>query len=76
MDRKLALLLIGLAAPAVFAQDQPPPMFTSNSVAKSTKAINYRHRSGATMINFSGTAVMPKASGTAKVESKQGAISI
>jgi outer membrane protein OmpA-like peptidoglycan-associated protein len=75
MDRKLVLLLIGLAAPAVFAQDQPP-MFTSNSVAKSTKAINYRHRSGATMIDFVGTAVMPQAKGTAKVESKQGAISI
>lgn len=56
--------------------DEQTPMFTANSVAKSTKAINYRHRSGATDINFAGTAVMPRAAGSARVESRQGAISI
>ena len=40
------------------------------------KAVNYRHRGGATKINFAGTALMPKARGEAKVESKKGYIEI
>ena len=40
-------------------QDQPPsPVIKVNVVSKSTKAINYRHRSGSTTINFAGTALM------------------
>jgi outer membrane protein OmpA-like peptidoglycan-associated protein len=58
-------------------QDQmPTPVFRVNVVAHSTKAVNYRHRSGSTEINFAGTASMPKAKGLAKVDSRQGAISI
>jgi outer membrane protein OmpA-like peptidoglycan-associated protein len=57
-------------------QDTQPPVFRVNVVAHSTKAINYRHRSGSTEINFVGTAAMPKATGHAKVDSRQGAISI
>jgi len=58
-------------------QDQPPsPVFKVNVVSKSTKAINYRHRSGSTTINFVGTALMPKAQGQAKVDSRPGAINI
>jgi hypothetical protein len=45
-------------------------------VARTTKAINYHHRSGATHIDFRGTALMPDARGEAKVESKQGVIKI
>jgi outer membrane protein OmpA-like peptidoglycan-associated protein len=40
------------------------------------KAINYQHRNGATMIGFSGTALLPNAHGEAKVESKKGYIEI
>jgi outer membrane protein OmpA-like peptidoglycan-associated protein len=43
-------------------------------VAHTTKAINYRHRSGSTKIGFQGTALMPAAQGEAKVESRQGVI--
>ena len=58
-------------------QDQPPsPVFKVNVVSKSTKAINYRHRSGSTTINFVGTALMPHAQGQARVDSRPGAISI
>jgi outer membrane protein OmpA-like peptidoglycan-associated protein len=57
--------------------DMPPAaVFKVNVVARSTKAINYRHRSGSTDIDFIGTAIMPKANGHAKVDSRQGAISI
>src|ERR1700730_12072672 len=45
-------------------------------VARTTKAINYNHRSGATNIGFRGTALMPQARGEAKVESKRGVIKI
>jgi outer membrane protein OmpA-like peptidoglycan-associated protein len=45
-------------------------------VARTTKAINYNHRSGSTTIGFRGTALMPGARGEAKVESKQGVIKI
>ena len=52
------------------------PIYRVNVVARTTKAINYRHRSGATKIDFQGTALMPRAHGDAKVESKQGYLSV
>src|SRR5712672_1696112 len=50
----------------------PMPIYRVNVVARTMKAINYRHRSGATKIDFRGTALLPRAHGEAKVESKQG----
>ena len=38
--------------------------------------MKYEHRSGSTKIDFQGTALMPEASGEAKVESKRGAMEI
>src|ERR1700680_141665 len=52
------------------------PIYRITVVARTTKAINYNHRSGATKIGFRGTALMPQAIGEAKVESKQGVIKI
>lgn len=52
------------------------PLYRVTVVARSTKAINYRHRSGATKIDFRGTTLMPEAKGDAKVASKQGYLSI
>ncbi len=52
------------------------PIYRVNVVARTTKAINYRHRSGATKIDFQGTALMPRASGDAKVESHQGYLEV
>lgn len=52
------------------------PIYRVTVVSKTTKAINYRHRSGSTTIDFKGTTLMPKARGEAKVESKQGYIEI
>jgi outer membrane protein OmpA-like peptidoglycan-associated protein len=49
---------------------------TINVVERKTTAINYRHRSGATKVDFRGTPLMPAARGEAKVESKQGYIEI
>ncbi len=52
------------------------PIYRVTVVARTTKAINYNHRSGSTHIGFRGTALMPQANGEAKVESKQGVIKI
>ncbi len=54
----------------------PAPLYRITVVARTTKAINYNHRSGSTRIGFQGTALMPAAAGEAKVESKQGVIKI
>jgi outer membrane protein OmpA-like peptidoglycan-associated protein len=52
------------------------PIYRITVVARTTKAINYHHRSGSTTIGFRGTALLPEARGEAKVESKQGVIKI
>ncbi len=52
------------------------PIYRVNVVARTTKAINYRNRGGATKIDFEGTPLLPKSHGQAKVESKQGYIEI
>ena len=76
------LMMIGASAYAQ-TQTQVPadsgsarPAFRVNTVNRTTQAVSYRHRSGATKINFQGTDLMPAAAGQAKVESKRGALEI
>jgi outer membrane protein OmpA-like peptidoglycan-associated protein len=52
------------------------PIYRVTVTERTTKAINYQHRSGATKIDFRGTELLPEARGEAKVESKQGYIEI
>src|ERR1700683_3365191 len=52
------------------------PIFRVTVVERTTKAINYRHRSGSTPVDFRGTSLMPDARGEAIVNSKQGRIEI
>ena len=52
------------------------PIFRVSVTDRTAKAINYKHRSGATKINFRGTDLLPGSRGEAKVESKQGYIEI
>jgi outer membrane protein OmpA-like peptidoglycan-associated protein len=47
-----------------------------NVVSRSVQAVNYKHRSGASKVDFAGTDLMPGANGQAKVESKKGYIEI
>jgi outer membrane protein OmpA-like peptidoglycan-associated protein len=84
-----AVLLLALGTNA-FAQGPPNPtqqqvvitpetgvpVFRVTVVSRSTKAVNYRHRGGATKVDFRGTPLLPEARGEAKVESKQGYIEI
>jgi len=54
----------------------PTSTYRITVVSRTTRAVSYRHRSGATKINFQGTDLMPAAAGEAKVESKRGALEI
>jgi outer membrane protein OmpA-like peptidoglycan-associated protein len=54
----------------------PMPIFRVSVTSRSVQAVNYRHRSGASKLDFAGTSLMPSANGQAKVESKKGYIEI
>src|SRR5438270_6744552 len=54
----------------------PTPVYRVNVVSRSTKAVNYRHHSGKTDLDFIGTNLMPQARGLAKVESRTGRMEI
>jgi outer membrane protein OmpA-like peptidoglycan-associated protein len=55
---------------------QPMPIFRVTVVSRTTKAINYHHRTGSTRVDFRGTELMPAARGEAKVESQMGSTKI
>ena len=52
------------------------PLYRVTVVQRDLDAVNYFHRSGSTRIAFKGTALLPGASGQAKVQSDKGRISI
>jgi outer membrane protein OmpA-like peptidoglycan-associated protein len=52
------------------------PTYRVTVISRSVQAVNYKHRSGASKIDFAGTDLMPAANGQAKVESKKGYIEI
>jgi outer membrane protein OmpA-like peptidoglycan-associated protein len=52
------------------------PVFRVNVYARTTKAVNYRHRGGATTVDFRGTELMPEVAGHAKVDGKAGRLAI
>ncbi|PYX56170.1 MAG: flagellar motor protein MotB [Acidobacteria bacterium] len=54
----------------------PTPTFRVNVISRSVQAVNYRHRSGATKLDFAGINLMTLANGQAQVNSKRGAIEI
>jgi len=86
--KRLALLAIGSALSlSAFAQVNPqatavlvPVGHTSTYrvivINRSIEAVNYRHRSGATKVDFAGTLLQPSASGNAKVRSKRGTLEV
>ncbi|MEO6120469.1 MAG: OmpA family protein [Terriglobales bacterium] len=86
MKTKFLLALSLSLSMSAFAQTNPSgikvepmaqtPTFRVNVVSRNVQAVNYKHRGGATKVDFKGTDLMSKASGEAKVESKQGYIEI
>ena len=69
---------IGLFAQTAVNPQQPNrvPIYRVTVVGRTTKAINYRHRSGDTKVDFRGTSLLPNALGDADVQSKQGTIKV
>jgi outer membrane protein OmpA-like peptidoglycan-associated protein len=54
----------------------PTPTYRVTVVSRTAQAVNYRHRSGATKIDFQGTDLMRSARGEASVNSKRGRMTI
>jgi outer membrane protein OmpA-like peptidoglycan-associated protein len=54
----------------------PQPIYRVTVVSRTLPAVNYEHRGGPTMIDFQGTVLLPKAKGSAVVESKRGRVVI
>ncbi len=52
------------------------PLYHVNVIGRTAKAVSFQHRSGNTKLDFKGTELAPKATGTATVNSKQGRIQI
>jgi outer membrane protein OmpA-like peptidoglycan-associated protein len=82
------LLAVGITLSlSAFAQTNSPtpiaiepmahtPTFRVTVVSRSVRAVNYKHRSGSTKLDFAGTDLMLTANGEAKVNSKRGSIEI
>jgi len=58
------------------ASGGPMPIFHVTVVSRTTKAVNYHHRTGTTHIDFRGTELMPLARGEARVQSQMGSTKI
>lgn len=54
----------------------PMPTFRVTVTSRSVQAVNYKHRSGSSKLDFAGTALMPSANGVAEVNSRRGSIEI
>jgi len=75
----LSLAALAQAAPQTersVASTSPMYTFRVTVTSRSVQAVNYKHRSGATKLDFAGTDLMPSARGEAKINSKRGAIEI
>jgi outer membrane protein OmpA-like peptidoglycan-associated protein len=82
---KFSLALAITLSASVYGQAQrqspaqsgdPTPTYRFSVVSRTAKAVNYRHRSGATKIDFQGTDLMPSARGVASVNSKRGRLEV
>jgi outer membrane protein OmpA-like peptidoglycan-associated protein len=57
-------------------QNDQMPIFRVQVYARTTRAVNYRHRGGSTTVDFRGTELMPQIEGHAKVDGKAGRLAI
>jgi outer membrane protein OmpA-like peptidoglycan-associated protein len=52
------------------------PVFRVTVSERTTKAVNYRNRGGSTMVDFRGTDLLPNIDGHAKIDSKNGRMTV
>jgi len=69
-------MVLGIAYAQPPAPADPQPIYRVTVVSRSLEAVNYEHRGGPSPIDFQGTVLLPRAKGTAIVESHRGAVSI
>ena len=86
--KRIVLFAIGSALSlSAFAQANPQTTTVIETVgptstyrvvviSRTVQAVNYQHRSGASDVDFAGTALMPSADGKAKVRSKRGTLEV
>jgi len=73
----LSASMYGQAQQQAPAQASDPiPTYRVSVVSRTAQAVNYRHRSGGTKIDFQGTDLMPSARGEASVNSKRGRLEV
>ena len=75
----LSLSALAQSNPQTTAGVEPmaqTPTFHVVVTSRTTPAVNYKHHSGSTKVNFAGTDLMPTANGEAEVNSKRGALEI
>jgi len=73
----LSASMYGQAQQRAPAQASDPiPTYRVSVVSRTAQAVNYRHRSGGTKIDFQGTDLMPSARGEASVNSKRGRLEV
>jgi len=65
-----------LQATVVVETGGPTSAYRVVVISRTVQAINYRHRSGATDVDFAGTTLLPSAGGKAKVRSKRGTMEV
>ncbi|MGD0730261.1 MAG: OmpA family protein [Terracidiphilus sp.] len=70
------LALAGQQVTTTVEVTSPVSTYRVVEISRTVQAINYRHRSGATDVDFSGTALLPSADGRAKVRSKRGTLEV
>jgi outer membrane protein OmpA-like peptidoglycan-associated protein len=72
----LSIPTLAQAQIAASTESSQTSAYRGSVVSRTTRAVKYEHRSGATKINFRGTDLMSAATGEAKIESKRGAMEI
>jgi outer membrane protein OmpA-like peptidoglycan-associated protein len=81
---KISLALAMTLSASMYGQAQqqpaqagdPIPTYRVSVVSRTAQAVNYRHRSGGTKIDFQGTDLMRNARGVATVNSKRGRLEV
>jgi outer membrane protein OmpA-like peptidoglycan-associated protein len=84
MNARCLLLVVVLTSCSLAQEAAAPTNPTNNNiptfhvtvVSRTVNAVNYRHHSGATGLEFRGTTLMPEAQGKAKVESRTGRMEV
>lgn len=75
LESAVLLTVFGMPVWGQPSQD-PQPIYRVTVVSRTLPAVNYEHRGGPTMIDFQGTVLLPRAKGSAIVESKRGRVVI